>query len=521
MRKLGLFFAAVVVVLSMSFMPVERVSANGVYYSDIPKHHRAYDEITYLLQGGFTSSDQAHLFAPDQAMTRAHAAMMIGKAMHFEGKQQTTKFSDVPSSHAASGYINEAVAQGIIKGYQDGTFKPNQTLTRGEMAVLISRALGMPANSTTAAANSFIANGISDGIGDGTFGVGQKMKRGDFAVFLARAINPEFRQKMAPMMADRAYVSNIKKSDRLNVRKGPNVTYAGEKALHLGYPVSVYYEVGKWSYIGFQGDYGYVNTAFLAKSQPSVSGTIPNPVNVNIPAKPITPPAAVVPEKPAVTPPSTSSPKPTGALSRELIMIDPGHGGHDSGAVGHGYAEKTATLAISRYAKQYFDASPFQVKMTRTGDYFVGLSERARMANNLNASMFISVHINSASNPNATGLEAYHFKTSNAASTPKARVLTAYMQNRMLEAWPLRNRGVKAANFAVLRETRMPATLLEAGFINNKNDNYYIRTPQQQQKMGRAIYLGALDYYYHYEGRKSEVAPLYSKVGASPSKRLH
>src|SRR5699024_1410900 len=102
------------------------------------------------------------------------------------------------------------------------------------------------------------------------------------------------------------------------------------------------------------------------------------------------------------------------------------------------------------------------------------LANRVRFAHNRNADAFVSIHINSASSSSATGLESYYSASRAAGDIRASRALTTYMQHRMLEAWGLSNRGVKTAPFYVIRWTNMPSTLLEMGFISNKNDNYRI-----------------------------------------------
>src|SRR5690606_33539912 len=119
---------------------------------------------------------------PDAPMTRAHAAAMIGKAIQLQGVPVDTRFSDVPTNHFASGYIEDSVNRGIIFGYkqEDGTYlyMPEKQLKRGEMALLISRAFGYQSDTTNAAANEFMAKGISLGTGNGNFGTEDLMKRG-------------------------------------------------------------------------------------------------------------------------------------------------------------------------------------------------------------------------------------------------------------------------------------------------------------------------------------------------------
>ena len=79
-------------------------------------------------------------FKPNDVVTRAQAAIMIGRALDLDGTQRSTKFKDVPSSSVASGYIASAVEKGIISGFKDGSYKPGQPVTRGQMAIFLNRA---------------------------------------------------------------------------------------------------------------------------------------------------------------------------------------------------------------------------------------------------------------------------------------------------------------------------------------------------------------------------------------------
>lgn len=512
MKRLPFAFIALLAVI---LIPLQDVRAMTNKPTDLVPSSRVYEEVMYLSEGQFLSSDDANKFLPDAPMTRAHAAMMIGAALELNGKPRWTKFSDVPSSNRASGYIQSAVDAGVISGYADGTFKPNNTLNRGEMAMLFSRLDGNSISNADRAGKYLMNQGIALGVTPSDFGSKQLMKRGDFAVFLTRTINPTFRLEGVTLAPETMYVKEGTRP-ALNVRKGPSTKYAVVTTAPAGKRLSVFKKNGQWSFVEVDGKYGFVHSSYLTKTEQSVTESDEEPVVPEQPTPPAPQPPA--PEQTKPVPPATNNAD-LAYLATRLVALDPGHGGKDPGAVGYGYAEKTATLAIAKYANEYFKQSPIQTMMTRTDDRFLELWEIGAMANARNASLFVSIHINSAASSSATGLESYSMKASS-AGLERARMLSKYMQNRMVEAWPLPNRGVKTANFQVLRDTKMPAVLLEMGFINNKRDNYYIRTASEQKKMGRAVYLGTLDYYYHYEGRKG-ITSLYDAVGAKPSKRLY
>ena len=157
-----------------------------------------------------------------------------------------------------------------------------------------------------------------------------------------------------------------------------------------------------------------------------------------------------------------------------ILVLDAGHGGIDSGAVGSNYKEKNLNLAIILAAKQCFDKDKrFKVYYTRTSDTYPSLSDRSTLANNKNADLFISVHINSASS-SATGTETL-YNNSRVGTTAKngvnSKELAQAMQNAAVKSTGFTNRKlVDRPNLWVLKKTTMPACLIEYGFISNPKE---------------------------------------------------
>lgn len=147
------------------------------------------------------------------------------------------------------------------------------------------------------------------------------------------------------------------------------------------------------------------------------------------------------------------------------IVLDAGHGGKDSGAVGNGLKEKDLTLAIVKHIGRLLaEYEGVEVHYTRTDDRFLELSERAAIANKTKADFFLSVHINAGG---GTGFESYVHPNANSATIAYQNVIHAEI---MKAIGNVTDRGKKRANYAVLRETHMPALLTENLFIDNKND---------------------------------------------------
>lgn len=153
-----------------------------------------------------------------------------------------------------------------------------------------------------------------------------------------------------------------------------------------------------------------------------------------------------------------------------LIMVDPGHGGNDSGAVSPstGTEEKHVTLEYANNLLLYLDADiGYTSQMTRYRDVDVSLDDRCSIANSACADVFVSIHCNSCEQPNTGhGFEIFHHPDS-----PTGKALANYIHDQWKEAHGIEyTRGVKTANYRVLRKTTMPAVLVELGFINNDAD---------------------------------------------------
>ncbi len=189
---------------------------------------------------------------------------------------------------------------------------------------------------------------------------------------------------------------------------------------------------------------------------------------------------------PAVSRPSVSYPQaPKGRL---LVMIDPGHGGKDSGAVGiGGLQEKDIILPISQRVAAILERRGIHAILTRTSDYFVDLAPRVEMAKQERADLFVSIHANSIDNrPDVNGLETYYFDSGNR--------LAQTIHNSILQSLDIKDRGVRRARFYVLRNNPMPAVLVEVGFVTGVQDASRLSTATYEDQMAQAIANGILQY---------------------------
>ena len=202
------------------------------------------------------------------------------------------------------------------------------------------------------------------------------------------------------------------------------------------------------------------------------------------------------------------------------IVVDPGHGGRDSGARGNGYNEKDIALQVAtRLANNL--RQDYNVIMTRDSDFFVPLDTRAKIGNDANADFFISIHLNSGSSSSANGTEVFYFSKkdqgSYAAQVAKfenkvdgsygdvpfsdfilndifyrknqktSQAIAESVLNNLINTTGLRRRGVFGANFAVLRGSNSPSILVELGFMNNYSDLSHYLTPEGQERAASTI----------------------------------
>ncbi|EEB73171.1 N-acetylmuramoyl-L-alanine amidase [Thermococcus sp. AM4] len=176
-------------------------------------------------------------------------------------------------------------------------------------------------------------------------------------------------------------------------------------------------------------------------------------------------------------------------LSGYTICVDAGHGGTDPGAVANGVQEKDINLAIALKVAKLLEEDGAKVVLTRDGDYFVTLSGRVQIANSAGCDIFISIHAN-AGPSSASGFEVYHYYGST-----RGNLLATYVDEEIAKEIPLKNRGVKEAGFYVIKYTKMPAILIETGFVTNTYDVSIITDENYQWKYAYAILHGVQRYF--------------------------
>jgi len=232
-----------------------------------------------------------------------------------------------------------------------------------------------------------------------------------------------------------------------------------------------------------------------------------------------------------------------GTVSLRRVVIDAGHGGKDPGAIGRrGYKEKTINLQVATLLAQILRAKGVQVVMTRTTDRFIDLHRRGHIANTAQADLFISIHANGSRSRWANGVETFYLsprisdssRARRAASMYDGRAfgyqyrtassersafqrglrrnrylskcLGSHVQKRLVASSGETNRGLKTKNLCVLRETYIPAVLVELGFISNSKTEIRFRSSSYRRRLATAIAAGISDYSRHHPSRRGVYA---------------
>jgi len=170
------------------------------------------------------------------------------------------------------------------------------------------------------------------------------------------------------------------------------------------------------------------------------------------------------------------------AFAVRTVVIDAGHGGHDrGGGPGQRIPEKPYTLDISQRLSSALRARGFRTVMTRSDDSFISLGQRCAVGNSQRDAIFVSIHLNSARREGADGIETYYYSAKSAS-------LASTLHNAVVRAAGTEDRHVRRRGFYVIRRTtRIPAVLVECGFLTNRAEARRLLTASHRQKLANAI----------------------------------
>ena len=197
----------------------------------------------------------------------------------------------------------------------------------------------------------------------------------------------------------------------------------------------------------------------------------------------ITPNGTAPTPTPEPAPDDTDEPDAPDTVSGPLVVLDAGHGGSDPGTQAEGLDEKDLNLVVERRVAELLTAAGVRVVRTRTTDVYVTLADRAQLANDLGADLFVSIHTNASASSSAFhGVETYYL-----SGEQDSRALAYTLHQSVLAATGAHNNGLRTAGYYVLRHTDMAAALVEMGYVTNDADLANLKSDAYREKLARGI----------------------------------
>ncbi|MFB5661028.1 N-acetylmuramoyl-L-alanine amidase [Alteribacillus sp. HJP-4] len=523
---------------------IEKAEASDRYV-DVPNNHWATDEIDYMHDQGIAFGyEDTGEFRPRHNLMRSQAAIMLSRAYGDDNyNPSTVTFKDVLASHPSYELIQQAADLGIFDSDRE-YFNPNNFTTRAQMAKIIAVAVYGESSETYDGENPFrdisgdhwakgyITKLADEGIvsTNGDFRPNMDVTRDQMASFIARALNEEFRLDVSgndenETDSEILFEGVVVSSTPLNVRSGPSSDDSRIATIQPGEKINVYSKSGNWLEVRVNGKTGYVSQTYVDNVEDVQSDETPPPQPVTT-AEVVTP--VVARSGPDVPYPEVGNLRAGETIdiyeitnddwvlirfngdwaythlkylrlageadtpvSGETIVIDAGHGGSDGGAQANGLVEKQVNLAVALKVEDLLEDAGANVVMTRTNDTFISLNGRVSIAESANADSFVSIHANAAT-PGAEGAETFY---NSSHQSQKSYELARSIQNRLVSETGMKFRRVAEAGFYVIKNTTMPSTLIELGFLTNTGDSNRMKQSGYNDKAARAVYNGIADYY--------------------------
>ena len=451
-------------------------TAFGMEFSDVPITASYYKAVDKLSNDGVIQGRGDGVFAPSDKTTRAEFCAFLARANNYTDTYTAAAlpFKDVKTDSWAEGYISYCFSNGYVNGMSTDTFSPNSNITCEQAVKMV-----------------VCASGVGD---ESLSNVGPKWYSGYLNIAkkynLLDGVDVEVSQP-----ATRAFVAQIVYNSMLI--SGKDKTPQGSHAVDVGgnktsviktddssktastkYAPEEIWEPSQedsiWKYYQY---YGEDYEQYMREDENSDNYTTPDSGT-------------------GVEDEIISSYIPKGSSDGILIAIDPGHNynGVDTGATGNGLREQDITYQIAEKLKPVLERNGFSVIMTRNSikdnvsneSVSASLNRRAEIGNRNGADLFVSIHCNAGG---GTGIETYYCTGSDTGKT-----LASFVQKNVVNEIGLRNRGVKSARYAVLRNTNMPSILLETAFIDTASDAAVLSDPGSQQGYADAIARGICEY---------------------------
>ncbi|MCR4436871.1 MAG: N-acetylmuramoyl-L-alanine amidase [Clostridiales bacterium] len=499
--------------------------------------HWAQPDIEKAMGSGYVRGYSDSTFRPNNGITRAEFITMLNTAFSVPLNGANINFKDVHSGDWFALNVWSAAKAGYTNGYPDHTFRPNQFVTRQEaactIAALTKMADGFPkkfkdsnqiAPWAQQAVNALASNGVLSGDSGGYLHPLQNLTRAEAVVLVNRTKNIT---GSTPVHLTLSVTGSI-----VNIRSGPDISSDVIGKVKRGSILTALeHSSNGWYRVQFNNSTGWITDQYVKPSYAnrgsdtdreedgssvdnSNTGTDPgSETNSGVEAsqdEAIDPAAGTgtdtgaqpgTVDKPGTEAnPGTDTDSAAGddAGKEKIIVIDPGHGGSDPGAIGQsGTKEKDITLDIALMVSDYLKNAGYQVIMTRQDDQYVSLADRSAVANDAHADAFISIHCN-AYNHIAGGTETF---TEPMSGNPvykqqeDSKRLARLVQSELVQALGLTDRGVNEEGLYVCRETNAPAILVETAFIDNKSEEKLLSDPEFQKKAAEAIGRGVDGYF--------------------------
>lgn len=612
-------WATLLIIISILVSLAPAKSSAQAPFKDVKSSDEYYQEVNYIaglgIIDGYTVPGGKE-FRPWNTISRFQAAKMLVEATNNSNLHTgQIQFKDLQPGNEYYHYLSKAVALGYFQKKSDGSIQPFEKITRAELGFALSKAFGLTETITEdkpamladmakedAYLNGLYYAGVTQG-SNGEFGKNKSLTRGQFALFVARAMDRKYALTVQPANQTILATGKVNAGDGLNIRPNPSASGNPIGKLSKGTLVSIVKDHGEWVEIRYWKRPAFVSKQYIdfldsernpigsathfvkvntngdtlnVRTLPSTNGIIIsklkdgevvevfgtknnwNLVLVNgLPGYIHSDYTVPVEKEEVPSPPSQitgdligrvtvaslnvrSQPNDTSAiigkltintkvevlalkdywatikfngktgyvhksylkltnksklpLKDRIIVLDPGHGAHDPGASSQGVAEKNIALTVSNLVAEKLKKAGAQVLVTRSTDTYLTLQQRTDFAKKHYAETFVSIHVNSATNTSAKGTEVWIDSSTN-PNGAESKVLANFLQKNLVKQATMVDRGVKDTNFYVIRNNNVAAALVELGFISNPDDFKKLSSAAFLEKYAEAIYQGLVQYY--------------------------
>jgi len=451
------------------------------------------------VQLGIIEPTSKTTFSPHTPITRNEMAKALAVAFKIPASKYAdleVPFTDVSKSNVYYKYISAIYYNGITKG-SNGKYLPNNNVKRSQFALFVARAasedfrLELPVQGVTVPnpadaimqvkATTDNLNVRSSAVFSGTTNILGKVNKGHvFNVYEIGAdyYKVDYNGRYAYIY--KTYVEDVNATqpeppvieppsndsgqlpstatigiatvNNLNIRAQATVDSAVVGKINRDTKVDVLSISGSWAEVSYDGTVGYVNKTYLRLVNTSGS-----------------------------------------AVAGRIIVIDPGHGGKDPGAVSGNAVEKTIVMNTANKLKQKLEAAGAIVKMTRTGDTYPSLEQRVQFARDNYGEIFISLHANAAG-ASAQGTETFYSISAN-DNQKEDIALATFINSEIVKNANMKDRGVKSEDYYVIRNLYIPSVLVELGFLTNSEDRSKLVNDKYIDIFAQSIYNGITKYY--------------------------